>query len=147
MSALLLFATTAIGQSIKMKIPPATPAAGEEILAFEFSDTIGISLNALVKFEFIKIKKTRGTSTNELFRRSIAHTITPEVTFEFFNSSNVLYYKMVFRDVSIHHFSYLSPECTGCNELMHQIWFDFDDLEFTDVATGNIYRYNRGGVK
>ena len=146
--ALLLFAATASSQSIKMKMPTVTPAAGEEVLAFEFSDTIPI-FNAgpsqpRVKFQFVKIKKTRGASTNELFKRSVNFTFTPELTFEFFDSNNILYYKIVLKAVTIHHFSFLSPECTGCNELMHQIWFDFDVIEATDVATGNMVRYDRG---
>ena len=138
---------TAKGQTIRLKMPPATPAAGEEILAFEVSDTIPPTsfggVTSIPRFEFVKIKKLKGSSTNDLFRRSVSGMRAAEAIFEFYDSGGVLYYKIAIKDVSVNHFSYLSPECSGCNQLIHQVWFDFESIEVTDMATGNIVRYNR----
>ena len=137
-------------QGIKLKITGVTPADGEEVIAFETSDTIPITPSTgsgsgagLPVFEFVKIKKLSGLSSNELFRRSLLGTHTAEMSFEFTDLQGVLFYKIVLKDVLISHFSYLSPECQGCTKLFHQVWFDYRQIEVTDVATGIIIKYNR----
>lgn len=146
---LLTVTITALSQTIKFKMPAVTSSTGEEILAFEVSDTVqatsfgGTGGTALPKFEFVKIKKLKGPSTNELFKRSFLGTHATEATFEFYDTGGVLYYKIVIKDVTINHFSFLSPECSGCNQIIHQVWFDYDIIEATDIATGNIVKYSR----
>ncbi len=144
-------AFSANSQSIKLKITGITAAEGENVVAFETSDTTASSFSsgggggsaAVPRFEFVKIKKLKGASTNELFKRSVVGTHTAEVTFEFYDTNAALYYKIVLKDVTVNHFSYLSPECTGCTSLFHQVWFDYERIEVTDIASGNVVRYNR----
>jgi type VI protein secretion system component Hcp len=150
----LFFLITSItnGQNIKMKIPSFTglPADGEDLIAFEVSDTQRLSTGGggggsvgKTEFEFTKIKKQNSASTNELWKRSLNGQHTAEVQFEFYNASNVLFYKIVLKDVIVTHFSYLSPECTNCPRLFHQVWFDYGKIEVTDVATGNTVKFDR----
>jgi hypothetical protein len=40
-------------------------------------------------------------------------------------------------------FSSLSPECNNCPRLSHQVWFDYEKIEVTDVATGNTVKWDR----
>jgi len=143
----LFMASIADAQNIKMKITGVTDAAGEDITAFEASDTLIISAgggggSGTTRFEVVKIKKTRGTSTNELFKRTMTSTHFADVTFEFNDAGGSLYYKIVIRNVTVNHFSFLSPECTNCSKLFHQAWFGFNKIEWTDVATGNTTRFD-----
>ena len=96
-----------------------------------------------VKFETIKIKKLKDISTNELFKRSISGFHTTEATFEFYDLNAVLFYQIVLKDFTVNHFSFLSPECPGCAKLYHQLWFDYKQIEATDVTSGNVVRWNR----
>jgi type VI protein secretion system component Hcp len=141
-------------QNIKMKIPSISglPADGEDLIAFEVSDTLrgglshgGGSGAGKTEFEMAKIKKLSSASTNELWKRSLQGTHLPEVQFEFYNNSNTLFYKIVLKDVTVNHFSYLAPECSNCPRLFHQVWFDYDKIEVTDVATGNTVKWDRSG--
>src|SRR5215203_2906491 len=144
----LFMASIADCQNIKMKITGVTDAAGEDIIAFEASDTLQIAsiggggTSTTTKFEVVKIKKARGTSTNELFKRTMNANHFADVTFEFNDAGGSLYYKIVIKDVTVNHFSFLSPECTNCSKLLHQAWFSFTKIEWTDVATGNTTRYD-----
>lgn len=149
---LLCFLVTifANGQSIKIKIAGVTAAAGEDVIAFEVSDTTGASVNGgggqstpVPSFEFVKIKKLKDVSTNELFKRSMLGTHTANVTFEFYDATSTLFYTIVLLDVTINHFSYLTPECAGCTKMYHQVWLDYVKIESTDVSTGLQVRYNR----
>ncbi len=139
-------------QNIKMKIPSMTgfPVGGENILAFEVSDTMLTSGGGgggggvgKASFDFAKIKKQNSFSTNELWKRSFTGIHTAEVQFEFYDNTNVLFYKIVLKDVTVNHFSYLAPECKNCQSLFHQVWFDYKIIEVTDVATGNTVSFNR----
>jgi type VI protein secretion system component Hcp len=150
---LFLFVSDLHAQNIKMKIPSIAglPADGEDILAFEVSDTQhiatgggGLSVGKTV-FEVAKIKKLSGASTNELWKRSLQGTHVPDVQFDFYNSSNAVFYRIVLKDVTVNHFSYLAPECSNCPRLTHQVWFDYDKIEVTDVATGNTVKWDRTG--
>jgi len=94
-------------------------------------------------FEFAKIKKQNSSSTNELWKRSFTGLHTPEVQFEFYDNSNAFFYKIILKDVTINHFSYWAPECKNCQSLFHQVWFDFNIIEVTDIATGNTVTINR----
>ena len=144
----LFMASIADCQTIKMKITSITDAAGEDIIAFEASDTLLISSggggggSGTTRIEVVKIKKARGTSTNELFKRTMNANHFADVTFEFNDAGGSLYYKIVIKDVTVNHFSFLSPECTNCSKLLHQVWFGFTKIEWTDVATGNTTRYD-----
>ena len=137
-------------QTIKMKIATITPTDGEVVSALEFSDTTASSIGSgggsgtgVTRFEFVKIKKPNALSTNELFKRSLIGTTLPEVDFEYYDAGGTLFYKIVIKSVVLTHFSYLSPECSNCTSLSHQVWFDFSMIEVTDVATGNVLKYNR----
>ena len=152
LAVFLFSANIVVGQTIKMKIPSFTglPADGEDIIAFEVSDTQFVSTGGggggsagKTTFEFAKIKKQNSASTNELWKRSLNGQHTAEVQFEFYNSSNVLFYKIVLKDFTVNHFSYLSPECTNCPRLFHQVWFDYGKIEVTDVATGNTVKFDK----
>jgi type VI protein secretion system component Hcp len=150
---LFLFLSSLHAQNVKMKIPSIAglPADGEDLLAFEVSDTAHTSQHGSgsgagrTNFEVTKIKKLSSASTNELWKRSLQGTHLPEVQFEFYNSSNAVFYKIVLKDVTVSHFSYLSPECSNCPRLVHQVWFDYDKIEVTDVATGNTVKWDRSG--
>jgi len=150
----MFFFNSVHAQNIKMKIPSISglPADGEDLIAFEVSDTQHVALSGgggsgvgKTVFELAKIKKQNSASTNELWKRSLMGTHIPEVQFEFYNSSNTLFYKIVLKDVTVNHFSYLSPECSNCPRLFHQVWFDYDKIEVTDVATGNTVKWDRSG--
>ncbi len=143
-------AFVANAQSIKIKITGITAAAGEEVIAFETGDSIAASSSygsggatGIPTFEFVKIKKLKDVSTNELFKRSVNGTHTADVSFEFYDNNASLFYQVVLKDVTVNHFSYLSPECAGCTKLYHQVWFDYRQIEVTDIASGNVVRYNR----
>ena len=143
-------AVTTQSQSIKMKIASVTPTDGETVLALETSDTTTTNISSgsggssgIPRFEVLKIKKSYGTSTNLLFRYSLSGTHLAEVDFEYYDASNTLFYKIVLKDAILGHFSYLSPECSNCSSLTHQVWFDYSAIEVTDIATGNVLRYNR----
>ena len=147
---LITVAVTVNSQIIKLKITGVTSLAGEEVLAFETGDTIPASSTyggggggSTVRYETIKIKKLKDVSTNELFKRSINGLHTGEATFEFYDLNNVLFYQIVIKDFTVNHFSYLSPECPGCAKLFHQLWFDYKQIEVTDVASGNVVKFNR----
>lgn len=145
----LSLAFEAKSQSIKMKIATITAAAGEDVIAFETGDTTSFSSSGgtptatPTRFEFVKIKKLAGGSSNELFKRSTVGSQTADVTFEFNNSSAQLFYKISLKNVVITHFSYLSPECANCANLYHEVWFNFDKIEVTDAATGIMVGYDR----
>lgn len=149
---ILFGSTTAVSQNIKMKIPSITgfPASGESVLAFEVSDTLitstgggGGSGVGKPSFEFAKIKKQNSFSTNQLWKFSLIGTNIPEVQFEFYDNSNSLFYKIVLREVTVNHFSYLAPECKNCQSLFHQVWFNYNIIEVTDLATGSTVTFNR----
>lgn len=137
-------------QTIKMKIATYTSTDGETINALELTDTLPVSTSGgtgsgtgISKFNDLKVKKMAGLSTNELLKRSIAGTQLPQVDFEYYDNTNTLFYKIVIRDVFVSQFSYLSPECANCTSLQHQVNFYFTRIEVTDVASGNVLRYNR----
>ncbi len=139
------------GQIIKMKAIGLTAPAGENVIAFETSDTTAITIGVgggggspITRFEFVKFKKMHGPSTNELFKRSVNLSHTPEITFEFYDSTATIFYIIVLKDVTVNHFSYLAPECNNCTSLFHQVWLDFARIEVTDSATGITIRFNRG---
>ena len=147
---LVFLAIDASSQSIKMKITGLTSAEGEDVIAFEASDTIPVTFTAggggssgIAVYEFVKIKKLSDASTNELFKRSLQGTHTQQIDFEFYDANAVMFYKIVLKDVLITHFSYLSPECANCTKLFHQVWFDYARIEVTDVVTNNVLRWNR----
>lgn len=147
---LLSLACVAKSQSIKMKIAGITADAGEDVIAFETGDTTNSSVGSgggqtasPSRFEFVKIKKVAGGSSNELFKRSTVSSHIADVTFEFYNTGAQLFYKVSIKNAVITHFSYLSPECTNCSKLYHEIWFDFDKIEVTDSATGVTVGYDR----
>lgn len=154
--ALIVFLSffAATSQTIKFKMTGITTATdGEDVVAFETSDTINVvsaggggSSIGKVMFEPIKIKKLQDVSTNELFIRSILGTHSPDATFEFYKA-DVLFYKIVIKDIILTHFSYLSPECFNCAKLFHQVWFYYNQIEVTDVATGNVTKYDRKAGK
>lgn len=149
--SLFLFVLAANSQNIKMKMTGViTNPEGEDIIAFEMGDTAtytpsggggGGSFTTL-GFEFVKIKKQKDASTNELFKRSLNGVHSPDATFEFYDGG-VLIYKILLKDLLIQHFSYLSPECFNCTKLFHQVWFSYVMIEVTDVATGITTKYNR----
>ncbi len=149
---LLLFITATsvtYSQTIKMKATGITTGTGEDVIAFETSDTITVNTSggsggssSPAIFENVKIKKLLGASTNELFKRSTLGTTSPDFTFEFYDATSTLLYTIVLRNVNITHFSYLSPECSGCSKLYHQLWLAYQKIEITDAATSNVYRYN-----
>jgi type VI protein secretion system component Hcp len=133
-SFLLFFAASTIySQNIKLKIAGITDAAGEDITAFEVADTSNVSAvgggGSVARFSDVKIKKLRGTSTNELFKRSINGLNSAEASFEFYDASAIMYYKIVLKEVFVSHFSYLSPECANCSKLFHQVWFEYRKIE------------------
>ncbi len=152
-TSFIIVGHTAIGQNIKMKIPSMTgyPAGGESILAFEVSDTVltsgagggGGGSVGKTSFEFAKIKKQNSFSTNQLWKFSLTGTHLPEVQFEFYDNGNTLFYKILLKDVTVNHFSYLAPECKNCQSLFHQVWFDYNIIDVTDLATGNTVSFNR----
>src|SRR5688500_4301298 len=122
----LFFITTAScahAQSIKMKIANVTSPAGEDLVAFQVSDTTftaaagGGGGTGKTTFDFLKIKKLQDSSTIELWKRSVSGFIGPEITFEFYSATNILYFKIIIRDVTVNHFSYLMPECQGCSKM------------------------------
>lgn len=147
---LALLAPAVNSQSIKLKITGVTVAEGEDVIAFETSDT-SISnvaggsgqVASPPVFEMVKIKKLAAASTSELFKRSVNGMHTAEVAFEFNDANGTLFYKIVIKDVTVNHFSYLSPECAGCTKLFHQVWFDYAIIEVTDVTTNVTVKYNR----
>ncbi len=148
--AFFFFLQIANAQNIKMKIAGITVAEGEDVLAFETSDTTTVSSSGggggsvgVTRFEYVKIKKLNDASTNELFRRSISNSHLPDVTFEFYDDAATMFYQISLKDVSILHFSYLSPECAGCAKMYHQVWFDYVKIEATDMLTGISTKYNR----
>jgi type VI protein secretion system component Hcp len=149
----LLVSHSVHAQNIKMKIPSITgvPADGEDLIAFEVSDSLNVAPHGggmgvgKTSFELAKIKKQSGASTNALWKHSLQGTHIPEVQFEFYNNSNTVFYKIVLKDVTVNHFSYLSPECSNCPRLFHQVWFDYDKIEVTDMATGNTVKWDRSG--
>ncbi|MES2777786.1 MAG: type VI secretion system tube protein Hcp [Bacteroidota bacterium] len=149
---LLCFAAMAFcadSQGVKMIITGVTAAEGEDVIAFETSDTIaatnfsGGGGASTPVFEFVKIKKVKGVSTNELYKRSLSGLHLTEVKFEFYDEIATLFYQVSIKDVTVNHFSYLAPECPGCFKLFHQVWFDYKQIEVTDISTGLVVRYNR----
>lgn len=141
-------------QTIKMKIPSISglPADGEDLIAFEVSDTQYVAGTAgggggagKTVFEMAKVKKLMSASTNELWKRSLQGTHIAEVQFDFYNNSNNIFYKIVLKEVTVNHFSFLSPECNNCPRLFHQVWFDYDKIEVTDIATGSTVKWDRSG--
>ena len=152
----LLLGTTffATSQTIKLVISGVTEIAGETVIAFETGDTTTVSFPgtggmqvSAPRFEPIKIKKPFGTSTSELFRRSVGKMLIPETVFQFHNASGELYFSITLREVVITHFSFLSPECINCASLVHQLWFHYNKIEWEDVAKGSIIRYDVRAVK
>ena len=133
-----------------MKITGITAAEGEDILAFETSDTTpasstfgGGQTSGVPAFEFVKIKKENSPSANELFKRSVNGSHLPEVSFEFYDNNATMFYKIVLKAVTINHFSFLKPECSDCTKLYHQVWFNYTIIQVTDVATNTTVKYDR----
>jgi type VI protein secretion system component Hcp len=134
-----------------MKITGYTVPEGEDVIALEVGDSIwapsiypsgGVGASTPA-FEFVKIKKLKAGSTNELFKRSVLGTGLLDVTFEFYDNAQVMFYQITLKFVTVNHFSWLSPECANCGKLYHEVWFDYRQIEVTDIATGNVVRFNR----
>lgn len=150
LALILCFAFSAINaQSIKMKIAGLTAADGEDIVAFETSDTVpplnatgGTTGNTI--FEYVKVKKLQNTSTVELWKRSVtAGAVTANMTFEFYNAAQAMTFKIVLLNVNVQHFSFLNPECTNCSKLFNQMWLDYQSIETYDMIAGTSFKYNK----
>jgi type VI protein secretion system component Hcp len=144
-----LLVSSARGQSIKMTIPGVTATAGEEVIAFETSDTTSTGISGggiatgLPRFELVKLKKLKDSSTNKLFSYSTQGSHMQQVRFDFYDGNGSITYRITLEDVVVAHFSYLVPECAGCTKMYHQVWFDYLKIQVNDPATGSAVSYNR----
>src|SRR5688572_11587882 len=130
-------------QKILMKITGISAVAGEEVSAvdfkFEATSTWGPTgvTAGTIKTIPVLIKKSNGTSTNELHKKLSTGTgLTPNVVLEYYNESNVLYFRITMLNAIVSNFYWLSPECPTCIKLEHQIAFNPRRIETFDVSTG-----------
>ncbi len=130
-------------QKILMKITGISAVAGEEVSAvdfkFEATSTWGPTgiTAGIVKTFPVLIKKSNGTSTNELHKRlSMGSVLTPNVVLEYYNESNVMYFRITMLNAIVSNFYWLSPECPTCIKLEHQVAFNPRRIETFDVSTG-----------
>lgn len=147
---LLCFVAGADAQSIKMSLSGVTAAGGELVLAVEhkISNTAssgggGGSTAGVTNFGNFKVKKANGASTNELFKRTVNGTHTAQISFDYYDNTGTLFYSIVLKDVIFTGFDYLTPECSGCAKIYHQLTIDYNQIEITDVAAGSTLKYNR----
>ena len=140
---LMIVSGQGIAQKILMKIGSVTAAGGEEVRALEFQ------INASTNWTSgggasvgkpnpgnLMIKKTNNNSTSELFKFIAQGSAFPEVIFEYYDASDILYYTITLSDVYVTQMHWLSPECPTCLKLEQQVGFVFKIYKTTDVATG-----------
>ena len=136
-------------QKILMKAGASTDPAGEEVRAFEFGITSpsnftsgsGASIGKAVPGN-IKIKKNAGKSTSDFFKNIVKRTAIPQVIFEYYDASNILYYTITISNVLITNLLWLSPECPSCLKLEHEIDFVFKTIKTDDLISGVTLTYD-----
>lgn len=144
----ITLAGKAVSQSIIMKIGTVTEAGGEEVKAADFRIDAattygtggGTSVGVPKVSEFI-VKKNMGKSTQDLYRKILAGTVTPEVIIEYRNADSA-YLRITLKDVYISNFYWLSPECPTCIKTEHQIAFVPKKIETYDLITGVKVNYD-----
>lgn len=97
----------------------------------------------ITTFGAFKIKKESGASTNELFKRVVNGAHLQQVNFDYYDNTGNLYYTIILKDVLFTGFDYLTPECSGCSRLYHQLSIDYVQIEITDVLAGSTLKYNK----
>ncbi|MCW3107588.1 MAG: hypothetical protein JWQ09_2094 [Segetibacter sp.] len=132
-----------IGQKILMKIASVTAAGGEEVRALEFQINAASSWTAGGGASVGKpnpgnlmIKKTNNNSTSSLFKDIASGKTIPEVIFEYYDASNILYYSITLTGAYVTQLYWLSPECPTCLKLEQQVGFVFKTYKTVDVASG-----------
>jgi hypothetical protein len=146
---MLLLSGQLFAQKILLKISGITAAAGEEVKAvdFKFEGTStwgsgGVTAGT-VKVYPVLVKKTVGLSTHDIYKKLLMGSIyTPNVDLEYYDASNVMYFKISLVNAIVTNFYWLSPECPTCIQLEHQIAFNPRRIETFDVATGITVRYD-----
>jgi type VI protein secretion system component Hcp len=141
--SLLTLCGFSFGQKIIMKIPSVTKPGGEEVRVLEFQ------INAETSFlkgtgaavgkptpGSLIIKKTNNQSGNTLLKYIAQGRAIPEVTFEYADASNVVYYIITISNAFLTQLHWLSPECATCPKLEQLVGFVFKTLKTTDVASG-----------
>ncbi len=132
-----------MAQKILLKIGALTAPGGEEVRAIDFKVDAtttwvfggGASVGAPKVHELL-VKKTNGTSTNELFKKILTGGSLPEVVLEYYDAANVMYFRITLKSVFLSNFFWLSPECPTCLKLEHQVAFVPKQIETFDVSTG-----------
>jgi type VI protein secretion system component Hcp len=141
--SLLTLCGLSFGQKIVMKIPSITKAGGEDVRMLEFQINTetsylkgtGASVGKPTPGSLI-IKKTNNQSGNTLLKYIAQGKSIPEVTFEYSDASNVVYYTITISNAFLTQLHWLSPECATCPKLEQQVGFVFKTLKTTDVASG-----------
>ncbi len=145
--ALLAFSFgPANAQKIVLKIASITPAAGEEVKAAEFKVEFPVVLSGGAAgkpvFKDFLIKKSNGTSSNELYKKLLTGVIIPVVMIEYYDAANNIYFIITLKQVSVSNFYWLSPECPTCLKLEHQVGFVGRQIETYDVSTGVTVKFD-----
>ncbi len=145
----MLLCSQAFAQKILLKISGITVGSGEDVKAvdFKFEGTStwgsgGVTAGT-IKVYPVLVKKAAGLSTHEIYKKVLTGTIfTPNVDLEYYDASNVMYFKISLVNAIVTNFYWLSPECPTCIQLEHQIAFNPRRIETLDVATGITVKYD-----
>ncbi len=139
--AIGLFIATSFcnAQKIIMKVSGTTGVNGEEVRALEFGiesptnflSGSGVSVGKAVPGS-LKVKKNNDKSTSNLFKNLIKGVHFQEVSFEYYDGSNVLYYVITLSTAFVNKILWLSPECPTCLKLEHQVEFVFAKMKTED---------------
>ena len=149
--SMLLTSGPLVAQKILLKIASITPVAGEDVKAVEFKVDLAATWigggggAGRANFHDFLIKKSNNTSTNELFKKLVTGAVMPAVVLEYYNASNVLYFTITLKQVTVTNFFWLSPECPTCLKLDHQVAFVARYIETTDAVTGITFKFDVAG--